>query len=168
MRRLLPLLPLLFSLLIAACSSSPDAAATTATPGTIPPPATAAAPSGAPADPAKAAGGDAALSKDTKAICTQADKVTAQFGATFTRDLKVLTGASGAVKTEVEQKTKRDVQNFSFALKDLSTLAGDAGLKKALGEMSTEVKALNGDVRKLDADKLGELSGTLDKACGRG
>ncbi|MEV7625412.1 hypothetical protein [Actinoplanes sp. NPDC089786] len=165
MRRLLLLLPLLFSLPIAACSSSPDAAATTATPGAIPPPATAAAPSGAPA---KAAGGDAALSKDTKAICTQADKVTAQFGATFTRDLKVLTGATDAVKAEVEQKTKRDVQNFSFVLKDLSTLAGDAGLKKALGEMSTEVKALNGDVRKLDADKLGELSGTLDKACGRG
>lgn len=167
MRRLVPLFLILS---IAACSSSGggDEAPPTA-PATIPAPG-ASSPSAAPSA-ATGAKGDAGLSKDTKAICAQADRLTSQFSATFTQDLKQLIDASTAenpkLKAEVETKTKRDVQNFSFALKDLSRLAGDPDVKKALGEMGKEVTALNGDVRKLDADKLGELSGTLDKACGR-
>ena len=166
MRRLVPLL-LISSL--AACSSS-GGGSSSAAPATIPAPGASAAVSAAPSV-APGAKGDAGLSKDTKAICAQADRLTSQFSATFTRDLKQLIDASTAkdpkLRAEVESKTKRDVQNYSFALKDLSGLAGDADVKKALGEMGKEVTALNGDVRKLDADKLGELSGTLDKACGR-
>jgi hypothetical protein len=162
MRRLFPLLLILP---LAACSSPSNEDAVP--PATNPPaPGTSAAPS-----PTGAAGksGDAALSKDTKAICGQADKLTTSFGATFTQDLKALidNAQDAEQRAEVEQKTKRDVQNFSFALKDLSGLASDAGLKKALAEMGTEVTALGGDVRQLDADKIGELSGKLDKACGR-
>jgi hypothetical protein len=165
MRRLFPLLLILP---LAACSTEPSTGGPASPPATIPAPGasvTAAAPSSAPVDKA----GDAKLSQDTKAICAQADKLTNSFGATFTQDLKALIGTAqnAKQKAEVEQKTKRDVQNFSFALTDLSRLAGDADVKKALAEMGKEVTALKGDVRQLDADQLGELSGKLDRACGR-
>ena len=141
-------------------SASAGVASTVVVPSTIPAPAGKA-----------AAGGDAALAKDTEAICDQAAKVTTQFGATFAQDLKQLIDSSAAEnkqrRSEVEQKTKRDVQSFSFALGDLSRLAGDAEVKKALAAMSKDVTALNGDVSKIDADKLGELGDELDKACGR-
>lgn len=164
MRRLAPLFLILS---VAACSSSGGGAEPPPTaPVTIPAPPASAAASGAPGGT-----GDAGLAKDTKAICDQAERLTTQFGATFTQDLKQLIDSSTAkdpkLQQEVELKTKRDVQNFSFALGDLSRLAGDAEVKKALAAMGKEVTALNGDVRKLDADKLGALSGTLDKACGR-
>jgi hypothetical protein len=166
MRRLFPLLLILST---AACTSAGEAGPTPA----APPPTSAPAVSGAASAPAAAPGksGDQALSKDTKAICAQADRLTTQFGATFIQDLKQLIDSSSAKdqqrQAEVEQKTQRDVQNFSFALRDLSALAADGDVKKALAGMSKDVTALNGDVRKLDADKLGQLSGKLDKACGR-
>ncbi|MFG1609393.1 hypothetical protein [Actinoplanes sp. NPDC049265] len=165
MRRLVLLLLLLP---LAACSTGP-AGGKTAAPATIPAPgasATVPPPSStAPAD----TSGDAKLSQDTKAICAQADKLTTSFGATFSQDLKALidSAQNAKQKAEVEQKTKRDVQNFSFALTDLSRLAADSDLKKALAGMGKEVTALKGDVRQLDAGQLGELSGKLDKACGR-
>jgi hypothetical protein len=166
MRRLFPLLLILP---MAACSSAGGE-----DPAPVAPAPTSAAASAAAPSPGRsgAAGGDAALSKDTKAICAQAERLTTQFGATFAQDLKQLidstTAENKAMRAEVEQKTQRDVQSFSFALGDLSRLASDADVKKALAGMSKEVTALNGDVKKLDADRLGELGDKLDKACGRG
>jgi hypothetical protein len=164
MRRLFPLLLILP---LAACSTGP-APENKAAPATIPAPGTSV--TATPPPSAKPGNeGDAKLSQDTKAICAQADKLTTSFGATFTQDLKALidSAQNAKQKAEVDQKTKRDVQNFSFALTDLSKLAADADLKKALAEMGKEVTALKGDVRQLDADQLGELSGKLDEACGR-
>jgi hypothetical protein len=60
------------------------------------------------------------------------------------------------------------VQNYSFALADMAKLTTDPALKKALTSMSDEVVALKGDVTKIDAGKMSELTATLDKACGKG
>jgi hypothetical protein len=115
--------------------------------------------------------GDAALSGDTEAICGQAAKVSGQFGAQFAQDLKLLIAAESAegtdVKSQVLQKTTRDVENYSSALSGLSKLAADPTLKRALADMSKQVTALKGDVRKLDDRKLAGLRTTLDSACGR-
>ncbi|MEU8664057.1 hypothetical protein AB0C31_46310, partial [Actinoplanes philippinensis] len=74
---------------------------------------------------------------------------------------------SGA-KAKAQEKVTRDLQNFSFALLDMSKLAADAEVKKALGTMGAQVTALKGDVTKLNEKKLTELHAVLDKACGRG
>ena len=128
-----------------------------------------AAPTQAPtADPSAA---DAALSQDTKAICAQADRTTASVGDTLTADLKLQLDAKGkgpAAATQAEQKLTQDVSNYSYALGDMSKLAGDATLKTTLKQMSEQVKGLSGDLTKLDATKLSALSDTLDKACGKG
>jgi len=126
----------------------------------------------APAQPGGASNsGDAALSGDTDAICNQAAKTGGQFGAQFAQDLKLLIAAESAqgtdVKSQVLQKTTRDVENYAFALADLSKLAADAAVKRALADMSKQVTALKGDVRKLDDRKLAGLRATLDAACGR-
>jgi len=171
MRRLFVVL---FVLAAAGCSSEPQPAATT-------PPA----PLGAPSAPATsaAAGADAAgraaasgkaadraLSGNTAAICAQAGRVTTQFGKTFAEDVRLLIDASSksdpAAADQAKKKTSRDVASYSFALGDMSKLAGDARVAKALGEMSRQVNALKGDVRKLDETKLADLSDRLDEACG--
>jgi hypothetical protein len=129
-----------------------------------------AATSGGDAAEAGGAAGDAALSADTEAICDQAARTATSFGKTFTEDYKLLIEASaqgGQAKTSAEQKAARDVQNFSFALTDMSKLAADKGVKKALASMGEEVTALKGDLDKLDDKKMAALHATLDKACGR-
>nr|BFE75905.1 hypothetical protein GCM10020092_092060 [Actinoplanes digitatis] len=69
---------------------------------------------------------------------------------------------------KAKQKTARDVENYSFALKDMSKLAADPKLKAALADMGSQVTALKGDVRKVDSEQLTKLQKTLDKACGNG
>jgi hypothetical protein len=69
---------------------------------------------------------------------------------------------------KAKQKTTRDMENYSFALKDMAKLASDPALKAALSDMGAQVTALKGDVRKIDADRLTKLGETLDKACGNG
>jgi hypothetical protein len=49
----------------------------------------------------------------------------------------------------------------------MSKLAADPALKAALADMGKQVKALKGDVRKLDTAQLTKLQETLDKACGK-
>ncbi|RAK39962.1 hypothetical protein B0I29_104504 [Actinoplanes lutulentus] len=126
---------------------------------------------GAAADPAasKVAGktGDAALAADTEAICAQASRTSAQFGKIFIEDYNRVLELSGQAKTDAEQKATRDVENFSYALLDMSKLAADSGLKKALAAMGDQVTALKGDLADLDDKKLAGLHATLDKACGR-
>ncbi|MEU4695017.1 hypothetical protein [Actinoplanes sp. NPDC023714] len=114
--------------------------------------------------------GDAALAADTEAICEQASRTSTSFGKTFAEDYKLLTEASksgGQAKADAEQKAKRDVENFSYALIDMSKLASDKAVKKALAAMGDEVTELKGDLEKLDDEKLAGLHATLDEACGR-
>jgi hypothetical protein len=115
--------------------------------------------------------GDAALAGNTAAICTQAAKTGGQFAAMFAYDLKVLIDAESAKDKDLagkaQQKTSRDVDNYSYALTDMSKLVADPTVKKALAAMGKQVTALKGDVRKLDDSKLQELGATLDKACGK-
>ncbi|MBG0568763.1 hypothetical protein [Actinoplanes aureus] len=149
-------------------ATAPSAAAGTsaaAEGGTAPSAATAA------PDGPDAAAGDAALSEDTDAICEQASRTSTAFGKTFSEDYRLLTEAAaqgGQAETEAKQKAARDVENFSHALLDLSRLASDPQVKKALGAMGAEVTALKGDLAKIDDKKLAGLHATLDKACGRG
>ena len=130
----------------AACSTdkTPDSPAQTGATGTgqiggasLPAGASPAANGSKPGGAAGANAGDAALSGNTKAICNQAGKTT------------------------------RDVENYSFALNDMSKLAADPTLKQALADMGRQVTALKGDVRKIDDKKLDKLRSTLDKACGK-
>ena len=114
---------------------------------------------------------DAALSQDTKAICAQADRTSTSFGDTLTADLKLQLEAKGqgaAATAQAKQKLSQDVSNYSYALGDMSKLAGDATLKNTLKQMSGQVTAFSGNLSKLDATKLSELSDALDKACGKG
>ena len=124
----------------------------------------------APAGP-DAAAGDAALSGNTEAICAQASRTSTSFGTTFAADYRLLIEASGKsaqAKSEATAKVTRDVENFSFALLDMSKLASDPRLKKALAAMGTQVKALKGELDEINDKKLADLHATLDKACGRG
>lgn len=178
MRRLPAAAVLTGALLLAAgCSGDPEPTGAAATP----PAAATAASAGAPAAgatpdgsgtsaPGEGTGGDAALAGNTGAICDQARRTSGTFAATFAQDLKLLIEASSAddpdLAAKAEEKTKRDVQNYSLALKDMSRLAADAKLKKALADMGKQVTALHGDVRKIDDRKLAALRGTLDSACG--
>ncbi|GIE82623.1 hypothetical protein Aph02nite_85730 [Actinoplanes philippinensis] len=114
---------------------------------------------------------DAALSADTEAICAQAGRTSNDFGKTFAEDYQLLIRAaaeSKEAKAKAQEKVTRDLQNFSFALLDMSKLAADAEVKKALSTMGAQVTALKGDVTKLNEKKLTELHAVLDKACGRG
>jgi hypothetical protein len=153
-------------LLVAAGCSGEDAPAAAETAAS----AAAADVSIAPVDPAVAASADAALSGNTKAICEQAARTSTNFGKTFVADLKLQIDAAskgGEAKAEVDKKIARDVQSYSFALGEMAKLTDDKTLKTALTGMSKEVKALKGDVEKLDADKMSDLTATLDKACGK-
>jgi hypothetical protein len=122
-------------------------------------------------DPAVASSADEALSQDTKAICAQADRTGTSFGNALIADLKLQLDAKGkgsAARAEAQQKLTQDVTNYSYALGDMSKLAGDVTLKATLKQMSAQVTAFSGDISKVDASKLSELSDTLDKACGKG
>jgi len=126
----------------------------------------------APADGPSAGSGDAALSGNSEAICQQAAKTGGDAAKNFAQDLKLLIDAKSAQDADqvakARAKTTRDVQNYSYALTDMSKLAADPALKAALADMGKQVTALGGDVTKLDADRLAKLQETLDKACGKG
>jgi pyruvate/2-oxoglutarate dehydrogenase complex dihydrolipoamide acyltransferase (E2) component len=167
-------------LVLSACSSSStDASSAPAAPAAgvspaagAPAPTAAGAPASAAAEaPASAATPAAgALGEDAKAICDQAARVGAEAGKTFAADRQILADAASskdaAVAAQAKEKTSRDVQNYSDALVDMATLAGDPELKKALSGMGKKVAALKGDVRKLDAGKLADLRDDLAEACG--
>ncbi|WP_213013719.1 hypothetical protein [Paractinoplanes toevensis] len=164
MRRLAFLMVLPF--LAAGCSGGDETAAGGATP------AVGGSSGAAPAavDPSVAAAGDKALSGNTKAICAQAERTSTSFGQTFIADLKLqIDNASkdAAAKSAAKEKLDRDVSNFSDALADMAKLADDKALKGALTQMSKKVQVLKGDVTKINADKMSEITATLDKACGK-
>ncbi|WP_127504814.1 hypothetical protein [Actinoplanes solisilvae] len=147
---------------LTACSGPLGSGRATGTPAPAPP---------SPVDPSVAASADAALAGDTKAICAQAERATTSFGETYIADLKLKidAAAEGAeAARRADEKISRDVRNFSFALADMAGLTTDPALKKALTEMSTQVKAFGGDITKINAEKMSAISGRLDKACGRG
>lgn len=173
MRRLLCATALSGTLLLLGACTTSGSADSAADPVSAPVPSAAAGPTaqGVPSSGSSgSAQGDAALKNDTDAICAQATRVSGEFGQAFATDLKLVIDAeSSGDKQAIEaaqSKTKRDVQNFSSALGDMSSLANDAAVKKALAAMSKEVSSLQGDVRKLDASALEGLQETLDKACG--
>jgi len=173
MRRLMAAAAATAALLVAGCSTDKtDTAATAPTPAAGSSAGAATGASAGASAGAKGAAGDAALSGNTKAICDQAAKTGGNAGATFAQDLKLLIDAESskdkAAVAAAQQKTTRDVENYSYALQDMSKLTDDAALKKALATMSASVGKLKGDVRKIDAEELGRLQGTLDKACGNG
>ncbi|GAA2905731.1 hypothetical protein Acy02nite_81340 [Actinoplanes cyaneus] len=167
-RPLAALAALSFALLAAGCSGDPD---TTAAPAAGTPAAgPATADPAASADPAAAASADAALSADTKAICDQAARTSTSFGSTFAADYKLLIDAAaqgGAAQAQAREKASRDVESFSYALLDMSKLASDPALKKALATMGAQVTTLKGDLAKIDDKKLADLHATLDAACGK-
>lgn len=114
---------------------------------------------------------DTALSEDTEAICAQASRTSNDFGKTFAEDYQLLIKAAAEgkeSKARAQEKVTRDLESFSFALLDMSKLAADPAVKKALGAMGAQVTALKGDVSKINDKKLAELHAVLDKACGRG
>ena len=153
----------------AGCSSDEtDAAGPAGT--TAPPAAGATAVPPAPVDPSVAASADAALAGDTEAICAQAARASSNFGTVFIADLKLQIEAAGkgaAAKQQAQQKIARDVQNYSFALAVIVELTTDSALSTALTRMSKQVTALKGDVTTINAEKMSELTATLDKACGK-
>jgi hypothetical protein len=167
-RRFAPLLVL--PLLLAGCSAAGDDAATTAgpTPNTG---GGASAVAPAPVDPSVAASADKALSGNTKAICEQAERTSTGFGQAFIADLQMQIDAASqgaAAKAQAQEKIDRDVSSYSSALAGMAKLADDKALKAALTQMSKQVNALKGDVTKINAEKMSVITGTLDKACGRG
>jgi hypothetical protein len=164
--------------LLTGCSTGPAADGTAVAPAPAPggsAPATGA-PAGAATGPnaqtasSGSQGGDAALAGDTGAICAQAVKTGGDFARTFAGNLKLQIDAASsgdpAAVQRAEQKSARDVQNYSYALNDLSELAADPAVKNALADMSKQVNALKGDVRQLDEEQLAALRTTLDRACG--
>ncbi len=79
--------------------------------------------------------------------------------------LKDAKSADADAAAQVDQKTTRDVQNYAAALADMAKLTTDAKLKKTLAGMGKQISALDGDVRKLNPDKLAGLQEDLSKAC---
>ncbi len=163
-----------FLLLGAGCSAD-DPATTTAAPTPVTSGATAPAAAGGATGSAAATAapqsGDAALSGNTAAICQQAAKTGGDAAKNFAQDLKLLIDAESAQDADqvakAKAKTTRDVQNYSYALTDMSKLAADPALKAALADMGKQVTALKGDVMKIDAGRLTKLQETLDRACGK-
>jgi hypothetical protein len=153
----------------AGCSDDSVEPAPAAPSATAAPPAPAAPP--ARVDPSAAASADAALAGDTEAICAQAARVNTDFGKTYIADLKLkidATSKGAEAQQAAEQKITRDVSNYSYALADMAGLTSDPALKSALTDMSKQVTVLKGDLTKINTDKMSELTGTLDKACGKG
>jgi hypothetical protein len=176
MRRLLCTTAVTGALLLGAGCSS-DQPAGTAAPAPAPVTSGAATPAGgagatASAPAAASPAGDAALSGNSQAICQQAAKTGGDAAKNFAQDLKLLIDAESAQDADqaakAKAKTTRDVENYSYALTDMSKLASDPALKAALADMGKQVTVLKGDVRKLDATRLQKLQETLDDACGAG
>lgn len=172
MRRLLCVTA--FLLLGAGCSAEEPAA----TPAAQAPAASAAAApaasgaaTGSASDPASPGSGDTALAGNSAAICQQAAKTGADAAKNFAQDVKLLIEAQSAQDADrvatAQAKTARDVQNYSYALTDMSKLASEPALKAALADMGKQVTALKGDVMKIDAGQLTRLQETLDRACGK-
>jgi len=176
MRRLIAAAAVTGALLLAGCSADKTAPAGTAV---APAPAAGApagsAPAGAAASSSAAAAasaGDAALAGNTAAICAQASTTGENAAATFAQDLALLLDAESAkdkaATSAAQAKASRDVENYAYALRDMSKLVADPAVKATLASMSTSVEKLKGDIRKIDAAELGRLAGTLGKACGNG
>jgi hypothetical protein len=174
MRRLLSATAVSGALLFGAGCSADDPAASTAAPAPVTSgaaaPAAGGGATGSAAATAPPQSGDAALSGNSAAICQQATKTGGDAAKNFAQDLKLLIDAQSAQDADqvakARAKTTRDVENYSFALTDMSKLASDPALKAALADMGKQVTALKGDVTKLDAARLTKLQETLDKACG--
>jgi hypothetical protein len=153
-------------LAVAGCSDSGDQ--TSATGPT--PRAGAAASTPVPVDPSVAASADKALSGNTKAICDQAARTSNSFGQTFIADLQAQIDAAsqGAqAKARAQEKIDQDVSSYSSALAGMGKLADDKKLKTALTQMSKQVKALKGDITKINPSKMSTITATLDSACGK-
>ena len=114
---------------------------------------------------------DKALAGNTRAICDQAARASTSFGETFIADIKLQIDAASqgaAAKTQAQQKIDRDVASYSSALAGMAELSDDKSLKAALIQMSRQVRALTGDVAKINADEMSKITATLDKTCGNG
>ncbi|GAA3341951.1 hypothetical protein GCM10020358_35220 [Amorphoplanes nipponensis] len=176
MRRLLCVTAVSGAFLLSGAGCSSDEPAGTASAPTSVTPGASAPAAGGSAGPAaagpSAGSGDAALSGNSEAICQQAAKTGGDAAKNFAQDLKLLIDAQSAQDADqvakAKAKTTRDVENYSYALTDMSKLAADPALKAALADMGRQVTALKGDVTKLDADRLTKLQETLDQACGKG
>ena len=174
MRRLVAAAAVAGALLLTGCSA--DKTATSGGPTVAPAPAAGAPVGSAAASVAATAAsgnaGDVALAGNTQAICDQAGTTGEHAAATFAQDLQLLIDAESAKDkaaiSAAQAKTSRDVENYAYALRDMSKLVADPAVKQALAAMSTSVEKLKGDVRKIDAKELGLLAGTLAKACGNG
>jgi hypothetical protein len=165
-------------MLSASCSADPPATGT-ATPA-VPPASVAASAPGAPGAPGASAGasgvapnpGDVALAGNTAAICEQATKVGAQAVTLYGQNKKILADAMTAKDSDLAGKAKakaqRDMQNWAFALTDLSRLVADTTVKKALAAASTQVTKLRTDIGKINAKDFAAVQAKLDKACGKG
>ncbi len=161
------------ALLAAGCSTDRSTSGAAGTPAPAPP-AGAGGATGASAAGGASQGarpdGDAALSGNTGAICDQAAKTGVEFAATFAENVKLQIEAAAAKEPgalqKAERKAARDVQNYSYALNDMSKLAADPALKAALADMGKQVTALKGDVTKIDEKQLAGLRARLDEACG--
>ena len=178
MRRLLVLTSVI--LLAAGCSTGKSGDEPPAAPAPIPgssaPAAAGDAGTAASAAPGKSTaadgGGDAALKNNTEAICNQASKTSGDFASILAGNVKLAGDAASAkdavAKQRAEQKMVRDVQNYSYALIDMSKLAGDKAVSTALAGLGEKVGTFKGDATKMNAHQLGEIRATLDKACSRG
>jgi hypothetical protein len=159
-----------------ACSGKSSPSAGPAAPATLP----TTAPSGVgnralanlpSVDPTVAASADAALRNDTKALCQQADRTSTTFGSILIADLKLqhdVQAKDAQTQADAKQKLAQDVSDFSYALADMSKLAGNATLKSTLQQMSRQVTAFAGDPTKINSDRISQLSDTLATACGKG
>ncbi len=171
-------------LLGAGCSTDKtDDTAATPTAGPVPAPvapgASAAAPAtGASGGPAATGGsggpagsGDAALARNTDAICDQATRVSRDAVAGFAADVKLLEKAKRsdepATVTQAGTQAQRRLEGWAYALRDLSGLTADNGLKASFGGLSGKVEKLSRseDLTKVSAGQLSAISGDVKKAC---
>lgn len=145
-----------------------------AEPAAAPAPTGAVAPTGAAPAPSvtDAAGkpvdaGDAGLASNTDAICTQATKVSGAAVTTFTRDAGALADNKGKPEAQrVEERVRRGLEGWAFALRDLGNLTDDGALKKAFGTQSGKVQKLSeGDLYKVRESQLTAIGKDVDKAC---
>jgi hypothetical protein len=116
--------------------------------------------------------GDAALASNTGAICKQAAKTSGDAAKMLEQNRKLVADAASAkdkfLVQKVTEKAERDVQNWGFALTDMSRLVADTEVKKALGEVGAEISKIKGDFKKIDDAKVASLRKAVDKACGKG
>ena len=170
-RSLAAAIPVVPALAAGCTSETPKSGAVPGPSASVPFVATSALPPPASAGASASGSGDRALAGNTKAICDQATRTSAAFGETFLADLKLQIDAASqgpAAKAQAQQKIARDVGSYSSALAGMADLADDKDVKQALTQMGKQVKELQGDLTKIDAGKVAEISATLDRACGRG